>query len=74
MDFLEANGRRIAYRRTDGTGPGVVFLGGFKSDMDGTKAIHLESWAQAQGRESSGMVTRRIARLGFAPQRAEASG
>lgn len=43
-------GRRIAYRRTAGTGPGVVFLGGFRSDMDGTKALHLEAWAQAQGR------------------------
>lgn len=43
-------GRRIAYHRTDGTGPGVVFLGGFKSDMQGTKAMHLETWARAQGR------------------------
>ena len=45
-----ANGRRIAYHQTDGRGPGVVFLGGFKSDMQGTKAIHLEDWARAQGR------------------------
>ncbi|MBS8224985.1 alpha/beta hydrolase [Vannielia litorea] len=43
-------GRRIAYHRTEGAGPGVVFLGGFKSDMGGTKAVHLEAWAQAQGR------------------------
>ncbi len=43
-------GRRIAYHRTDGNGPGLVFLGGFKSDMGGTKAVHLEAWAQAQGR------------------------
>ena len=28
----------------------MVFLGGFKSDMEGTKAIHLEDWARAQGR------------------------
>ncbi len=45
-----ANGRRIAYHQTTGRGPGVVFLGGFKSDMEGTKAIHLEDWARAQGR------------------------
>ena len=43
-------GRRIAYHRLDGAGPGVVFLGGFKSDMEGTKAVHLEAWAKAQGR------------------------
>ena len=44
------NGRRIAYHQTTGRGPGVVFLGGFKSDMEGTKAIYLEEWAKAQGR------------------------
>lgn len=43
-------GRRIAYRLSGGAGPGVVFLGGFRSDMEGTKALHLEAWARAQGR------------------------
>lgn len=43
-------GRSIAYHLTAGTGPTVVFLGGFKSDMGGTKAVHLEAWAKAQGR------------------------
>lgn len=43
-------GRRIAYHRTDGVGPGVVFLGGLRSDMEGTKALFLEDWAQATGR------------------------
>ena len=43
-------GRRLAYHKTDGDGPGVVFLGGFKSDMEGTKAIHLEGWAKRTGR------------------------
>lgn len=43
-------GRRIAYHLTDGEGPAVVFLGGFKSDMGGTKAVHLEAWARAEGR------------------------
>ncbi|SEN19729.1 Alpha/beta hydrolase family protein [Loktanella fryxellensis] len=42
-------GRTIAHHRTPGTGPTVVFLGGFKSDMGGTKAVHLEAWAQARG-------------------------
>jgi pimeloyl-ACP methyl ester carboxylesterase len=43
-------GRRIAYVRTAGQGPGVVFLGGFMSDMTGTKAQFLQDWATAQGR------------------------
>ena len=43
-------GRRIAYHLTPGTGPGVVFLGGFRSDMGGTKALWLEAWARARGR------------------------
>jgi len=43
-------GRRLAYHRSPGTGPWVVFLGGLKSDMEGTKALHLEAWARAQGR------------------------
>jgi len=49
--FLDtAQGRRIAYHQSPGTGPGVVFLGGLKSDMGGTKAVYLEDWARAQGR------------------------
>lgn len=48
--YLETEHGRIAYHKTEGAGPGVVFLGGFKSDMEGTKAIHLEDWARAQGR------------------------
>ncbi|MEQ6247397.1 alpha/beta hydrolase [Sulfitobacter sp. HNIBRBA3233] len=43
-------GRRLAYHRTEGQGPCVVFLGGLKSDMEGTKAVHLEAWARATGR------------------------
>ena len=43
-------GRRIAYRRTEGAGPGIVFLSGFKSDMKGTKAVALEDWARRHGR------------------------
>ena len=49
--YLEtAQGRRLAYHLTPGQGPTVVFLGGLKSDMEGTKAIHLEAWCAAQGR------------------------
>ena len=49
-EFLETvQGRRIAYHKTDGRGPTVVFLGGLKSDMEGTKAVHLEAWCKARG-------------------------
>ncbi|MEL7343378.1 MAG: alpha/beta hydrolase [Pseudomonadota bacterium] len=49
--YLETpQGRRIAYHFTPGDGPGVVFLGGFRSDMDGTKAVYLEDWAKKEGR------------------------
>lgn len=43
-------GRRLAYHRTEGRGPWIVFLGGLKSDMQGTKAVFLEEWAQKEGR------------------------
>lgn len=48
--LITPEGRRIAYDRTVGAGPGIVFLGGFKSDKEGTKALALEDWAKAQGR------------------------
>ena len=42
--------RRIAVRVRDGAAPGVFWLGGFKSDMQGTKAVALDGWAAGQGR------------------------
>lgn len=48
--LVTPQGRRIAYVRTPGRGPGIVFLGGFVSDMTGTKAVALESRARAEGR------------------------
>lgn len=50
-DYLTTpQGRKIAYEQTKGAGPGVVFLGGYKSDMTGTKALYLQDWAQKAGR------------------------
>lgn len=43
--FESPQGRRIAYHKSGSKGPTVVFLGGLKSDMEGTKAVHLEAWA-----------------------------
>ncbi|MCB1368236.1 MAG: alpha/beta hydrolase [Rhodobacteraceae bacterium] len=45
------SGRRIAFEHLAGDGPAIVFLGGFKSDMTGTKAIYLREYARAKGRE-----------------------
>jgi pimeloyl-ACP methyl ester carboxylesterase len=45
------DGRRIAYRHVAGTGPAVVFLPGYMSDMAGSKATALFDWATASGRE-----------------------
>jgi pimeloyl-ACP methyl ester carboxylesterase len=42
--------RRIAVRHRIGKAPGLVWLGGFKSDMGGTKAVALDRWAEAHGR------------------------
>ncbi len=50
-DMLKTpEGREIAYDRSEGAIPGVVFLGGFRSDKEGTKALALEEWAKAHGR------------------------
>jgi len=48
--FESPSGRRLAYVQREGVGPEVVFLGGFKSDMQGSKALFLEGWAAKQGR------------------------
>lgn len=47
--FESPQGRRIAYHKSGTIQPTIVFLGGLKSDMEGTKAIHLEEWAHARG-------------------------
>jgi pimeloyl-ACP methyl ester carboxylesterase len=42
--------RRIAVRARAGRVPGVFWLGGFNSDMKGTKALALDAWAADHGR------------------------
>ncbi|HEX6442694.1 MAG TPA: alpha/beta hydrolase [Stellaceae bacterium] len=44
------DGATIAYRRMDGSAPGIVFLGGFRSDMTGTKALFLEDYCRRKER------------------------
>jgi pimeloyl-ACP methyl ester carboxylesterase len=43
------DGATIAYHRRSGRSPGIVFLGGFMSDMTGTKARALDAFAAARG-------------------------
>ena len=42
-------GERIAYLKRTGAAPGIVWLGGFKSEMTATKATALDSWAARHG-------------------------
>ncbi len=55
-DFLDRPRKPgLAYHRLEAKGDGasragVVFLGGFRSDMTGTKAVFLEDWARTRGR------------------------
>jgi pimeloyl-ACP methyl ester carboxylesterase len=51
LGHLTADGVRIAWRRTPGRGPTLVWLGGFRSEMAGTKAQALADWAEASGRD-----------------------
>jgi pimeloyl-ACP methyl ester carboxylesterase len=44
--------RRIAVRMRPGAAPGLFWLGGFNSDMTGTKALALDAWAADHGRAS----------------------
>ena len=42
--------RPVAVCRREGGSPGLFWLGGFKSDMKGTKAEALDLWARDNGR------------------------
>lgn len=49
-DYLERPGLpRLAYESRAGTGPTIVFLPGYGSDMTGGKALSLDAWAAANG-------------------------
>lgn len=47
---IQSDGSRVAYRHIAGTGPALVFLPGYMSDMAGSKACAVFGWAQANGR------------------------
>ncbi len=48
--LTRADGLRLAYRLVQGSGPTLVFLPGYKSDMLGGKADAVARWAQENGR------------------------
>jgi pimeloyl-ACP methyl ester carboxylesterase len=48
--LTRSDGATIAYHRLAGDAPGIVFLGGFRSDMTGTKALFLEDYCRRRGR------------------------
>lgn len=50
LAHLVHDGVALAFRFVPGAGPLCVFLPGYLSDMDGTKALALEAWAKAAGR------------------------
>ncbi len=49
--LARADGATIAYRHSPGSEPGVIFCGGFKSDMTGTKATMLDAFCRARGQQ-----------------------
>lgn len=49
-DFIDVDGAKIAVRNRAGqVAPGIVWLGGYRSDMLGTKAVVLDEWAEKTG-------------------------
>ncbi|HTO39496.1 MAG TPA: alpha/beta hydrolase [Rhizomicrobium sp.] len=48
-ELSRPDGQTIAYIKRAGKRPGLVWLGGFKSEMSGTKAAALDDWAARTG-------------------------
>ncbi len=42
---------RLAHHHRPGRAPGIIFCGGFESDMTGTKAAAIAAWGAAHGQE-----------------------
>mgnify|MGYP003575965685 CR=1 FL=1 len=50
MPTIDRNGIALAYHHSSGTGPTIVFLPGYASDMSGSKAVAIDDWARENGR------------------------
>jgi pimeloyl-ACP methyl ester carboxylesterase len=49
LRHVEFNGTRLAYRLREGRSPAIMFLPGYASDMEGTKALALDAFARERG-------------------------
>lgn len=47
--LIRPDGETLAFKRVSGDGPTVVWIGGFRSDMEGTKALALDAAARQGG-------------------------
>lgn len=48
IEHLEVAGKKIAYRRREGSSRTLIFLPGYASDMEGAKALALDAFAEAR--------------------------
>ena len=49
LRHFEIHDRKVAYRLREGALPTLVFLPGYASDMEGTKALALDSFSESRG-------------------------
>jgi pimeloyl-ACP methyl ester carboxylesterase len=49
LAHLDVAGERIAYRLREGSSPAILFLPGYASDMEGTKALAIDAFAGERG-------------------------
>ena len=47
--LIRPDGEALAYKTVKGDGPTVIWIGGFRSDMEGTKALALDAAARERG-------------------------
>ena len=50
-ELVRSDGHTLAYSHHPGSGPGILFLSGFNSNMQGDKALALDAWCQETGRQ-----------------------
>jgi hypothetical protein len=49
LTLSRPDGETLAFKRVEGSGPTVLWIGGFRSDMEGTKAVALDVAARERG-------------------------
>lgn len=48
-EYIKHEDAKLAFHRVDGHGPMIIWCGGLKSDMDGSKAVYLADKCRAAG-------------------------